>query len=128
MTDTDASATPADSLNWAVSDLVLQLIGDESGHRCTTVSTYIRGDLISVVVRETSINGEPGLVLIGEAERVRNTRRAAQQAMDDEMVAGVEALTGREVLSFEAVGKMGRVVRGGGEPSRYGREVHRGRS
>ena len=82
-----------------------------SGHVVRTVSAYtgrgptkswtsISGDLVSVVLHDTLTKGERSLVRDGRAQLVLDTRKAYQQTMRDELVAGVEQHTGRRVIAF----------------------------
>ena len=62
--------------------------------------TYIKGDLISVVLEDTLTQGERSLVEDGEIALVLTARRAYQGTMKTDLVALVETLTGRQVLAF----------------------------
>ncbi len=57
-------------------------------------------DLITVVVQDTLTKGECSLVGDGKDEIVLSMRKAFQDTMRSELVAGVEELTGREVIAF----------------------------
>ena len=62
--------------------------------------TSIDGDLISVVLRDTLTKGERSLVADGRGQLVVDMRRAFQQTMEADLVAGVERLAGRAVVAF----------------------------
>jgi uncharacterized protein YbcI len=57
-------------------------------------------DLVSVVLRDTLTKGERSLVADGHSQLVLDMRKAYQNTMGDDLVAGVEELTGRKVLAF----------------------------
>jgi uncharacterized protein YbcI len=80
----------------AVSDLVGSLVGEYIGHG-PTARTYLNGDVITVVLEDTLTKGEERLVRDGMSELVLSTRRAFQRTMRDDLVAGVERITGRRV-------------------------------
>ena len=67
-----------------------------SGHG-PTARTYLNGDVITVVLEDTLTKGEERLVRDGMSELVLSTRRAFQRTMRDDLVAGVERITGRRV-------------------------------
>jgi len=80
----------------AVSDLVGSLVGEYIGHG-PKARTYLNGDVITVVLEDTLTKGEERLVRDGMSELVLGTRRAFQRSMRDDLVAGVERITGRRV-------------------------------
>lgn len=80
----------------AVSDLVGSLVGEYIGNG-PTARTYLNGDVITVVLEDTLTKGEERLVRDGMSELVLSTRRAFQRTMRDDLVAGVERITGRRV-------------------------------
>jgi uncharacterized protein YbcI len=84
----------------AISALVVKLMSEYTGRGPTKARTYIDRDVITVLLRDTLTKGERSLVRDGKAELVTNTRSAFQQTMKNDLVAGVEALTGRSVLAF----------------------------
>jgi uncharacterized protein YbcI len=84
----------------AISNLVVRLVSEYTGRGPTKARTYITDDLISVVLADTLTKGERSLVRDGHHERVLETRKAYQLTMHQELVAGVEELTGRKVVAF----------------------------
>ncbi len=83
-----------------ISNLVVQLYRSYTGRGPTKAWTSIDGDLISVVLRETLTRGEQSLVADGRAQFVLDLRKAYQGVMRDDLVAGVESITGRKVIAF----------------------------
>jgi uncharacterized protein YbcI len=71
-----------------------------TGRGPTRARTSIDEDLISVVLRDTLTKGERSLVADGRSQLILDMRRAYQTTMRREMVAGVEAITGRTVIAF----------------------------
>ncbi len=57
-------------------------------------------ELISVVLRDTLTKGERSLVTDGRTQLVLDMRKAYQNTMRKDLVAGVEQITGRKVIAF----------------------------
>ena len=62
--------------------------------------TYFNDNLVTVVVQDLMTKGEHSLIRDGRGDLVLQTRRAYQDTMGDELSAGVEDITGREVVAF----------------------------
>jgi uncharacterized protein YbcI len=60
----------------------------------------IRDSIIVCVTEDTMTKAERRLTEAGEAELVDTVRRKFQQTMRDDLVSGIELLTGRRVVSF----------------------------
>jgi uncharacterized protein YbcI len=88
------------ALHAAISDAVVRITADYTGRGPTRARTTINGEWIFVTLSDTLTKGERKLAHTGRAQFVRDTRKAFQDAMRDEFVAEVEALTGRSVLAF----------------------------
>jgi uncharacterized protein YbcI len=88
------------SVSSAISNLVVRVTREMTGRGPTQARTYMQEDLIVVVLRDTLTRGELQLVRNGRADHVRITRRYFQDAMREEIVSGVEELTGRRVIAF----------------------------
>ena len=84
----------------AISNLVVQLLRQYTGGGPTRSRTYLNDELISVVLQGTLTRAEAKLVADGESELVLRTRKAFENIMRADLVAGVEALTGRTVIAF----------------------------
>jgi uncharacterized protein YbcI len=76
------------------------VFSEYTGRGPTRARTYMQDDLITVVVQDTLTKGERTLVGDGKAEIVLGMRREFQDTMHGDLVAGVEELTGREVIAF----------------------------
>src|SRR5215210_1599825 len=88
------------SLTSAISNLVVRLVAEYSGRGPTKAKTSIRDNVVICITTENMTKGERRLVDEGEAESVKTIRRKFQTTMKDDLVGGVEMLTGRTVVSF----------------------------
>ncbi len=91
----------------AISNKVVRVITDYTGRGPTRARAYMQDDLVSVVVQDTLTKGERSLVQDGRAEVVMTMRKAFQDTMRDDLVAGIEELTGRKVLAFFSANHIG---------------------
>jgi uncharacterized protein YbcI len=92
--------TPGYSLPAAISRHVVRLFAEYTGRGPTKARTLIRDNVIVCVTHDTLTKGERRLVEEGEAEMVVSIRRKFQRTMREDLVSGIELLTGRTVLSF----------------------------
>ncbi|MGB9185638.1 MAG: Na-translocating system protein MpsC family protein [Solirubrobacteraceae bacterium] len=100
MSGTTESPHSEQSLSAQISNLVVGLLHTYTGRGPTKAWTSIDDDLVTVVLRDTLSKGERSLVSDDRKELVLEMRQAYQQTMGPELVAGVERLTGRNVLAF----------------------------
>ncbi len=84
----------------AIANAVTRLLSEYTGRGPTKARTYISEELITVVLRDTLTRGEQSLVRNGEEALVLANRKAYQRAMGPELVASVEAISGRRVAAF----------------------------
>jgi uncharacterized protein YbcI len=84
----------------AISNMVVRLVSEYTGRGPTQAWTHISEDLVSVVLKDTLTRGERSLVRDGREALVLSTRKAFQDAMREDLVAGIETITGREVEAF----------------------------
>jgi len=103
--DADAMPVPEEqqqggSLHAAISNAVMRITAEYTGRGPTRARTTINGDWIFVTLSDTLTRGERKLAATGRSQFVRETRKAFQDAMRDEFVAEIEALTGRSVIAF----------------------------
>lgn len=92
--------SPGGSLAADVSRHVVRLFAEYTGRGPTKARTTIRENVIVCVTQDTMTKAERRLVSEGEADLVDTIRRRFQQTMRDDLVAGLELMTGRQVLSF----------------------------
>ncbi len=89
-------ALPGMEREAAISELVSGLVSEYIG-RGPRARTYLNGDVLTVVVEDSLTAGEQRLVRDGMSELVLSTRRAFQRTMREDLIAGVEQLTGSKV-------------------------------
>jgi uncharacterized protein YbcI len=94
----DPGTTGADGL--AISNLVVRLLSDYTGRGPTKARTHFSDNLITVVVQDLLTKGERSLIRDGKSELVLETRRAYQLTMRDDLTAGIQEITGRQVIAF----------------------------
>lgn len=92
--------TAVGSMSAAISNAVVGLLHDYTGRGPTSVRTTIGADTIVVTLRDSLTKAERTLAQHGQALEVLAMRRAFQNTMRDDMIAAVEALTGRSVEAF----------------------------
>jgi uncharacterized protein YbcI len=107
MSEISAERSGEGRLAAAISNKVVRVITDYTGRGPTRARAYIQDDLVSVVVQDTLTKGERSLVQDGRAEVVMTMRKAFQDTMRDDLVAGIEELTGRRVLAFFSADHIG---------------------
>jgi len=90
----------------AISNLIVKLVNDYTGRGPTKARTYINEDVVTVVLQDTLTKGERSLVRDGKEELVLHTRMAYQQTMRADLVAGLEAISGRTVRAFLSANHM----------------------
>ncbi len=100
MSGTSTEAPRAQSMEQQISSLVVQLLRSYTGRGPTKAWTSIYADLVTVVLRDTLTKGERSLVADDRAELVLSMRKAYQETMGRELIAGVEKITGRSVIAF----------------------------
>jgi len=84
----------------AISNGVVRLMREYTGRGPTKARTYMKDDLVSVVLEDSLTKGEQSLVHDGEKKLVLQARKAYQRTMQDDLVSLVETLTGRKVVAF----------------------------
>jgi uncharacterized protein YbcI len=88
------------SLSAAISNAIVGLLRDYTGRGPTHARTTISADTIVVTLRDSLTKAERTLAAHGQATEILAMRRAFQNAMREDMIAAVEALTGRAVEAF----------------------------
>ena len=99
MTWTQA-ATPEPSLSAAITRHVVRLFSEYTGRAPVKARTGIRDNFVTCITQDTMTKGERHLIDANEGELVETIRRELQTTMRDDLINGVELLTGRTVLSF----------------------------
>jgi len=103
MTDQlSSSATPAQSLSSRLSTEVVRTLKDSFGKGPLRARSYLLDDLLLVVMRGGVTVAEQTMLDRGHADLVREFRQTYQNEMGDELVAKIEALTGRKVVNYQS--------------------------
>src|ERR1700750_1648274 len=84
----------------AISNLAIRLMSRYAGRGPTNTRTYFNDDMITIVMRDLLTKPESSLLDNGHTDLVLATRRAFQQLMSEELIAGVEEITRRTVIAF----------------------------
>ena len=84
----------------AISNLIVQLLSQYTGRGPTKARTYINDDIVTCVLQDTLTKAEHALVDNERRELVLTTRSTFQEIMGDDLIAGVEQITGRKVIAF----------------------------
>jgi uncharacterized protein YbcI len=92
--------TSIGSLSAAISNAVVGLLHEYTGRGPTHARTTIGSHTIVVTLRDSLTKAERTLAHRGQALEVLAMRRAFQNTMREELIAAVEALTGRTVEAF----------------------------
>jgi uncharacterized protein YbcI len=100
VTSTEAQGRAPGSLTAAISNHVVRLFAEYTGRGPTKAHTSIRDNVVACVTQDTMTKAERRLVAEGEADLVVTIRRKFQRTMRDDLVSGIETLTGRTVVSF----------------------------
>lgn len=92
--------TPGGEIAAAISAMAVRLMHERTGRGAARSRTYLQGDLAVVVLSDTFTAVERTLLERGEVELVLRLRRALIAAMREDLITGVAAFTGREVVAF----------------------------
>jgi uncharacterized protein YbcI len=87
-------------LNAAIADEIVKLVADFTGRGATKSRAFIDQDAVVCLLEDSATKAETNLVAAGNTELVRAARDAVQRAMEPQLVAAVERLTGRKVRTF----------------------------
>jgi uncharacterized protein YbcI len=92
--------TATGSQGMAISNLIVRMLSDYTGRGPTRARTHFNENLITIVVQDLLTKGERSLIRDGKQDLVLETRRAYQHTMGEDLTAGIEEITGREVIAF----------------------------
>jgi uncharacterized protein YbcI len=99
--DGDGVAIDKPSMLSSVSSEMVRLYKEQFGRGPTKARTNWSGrDMLVVLLEDTLTPAERNLVLLGEFQRLRDTRMLFQYARVEQFCEPVERLTGRKVRSF----------------------------
>jgi uncharacterized protein YbcI len=88
------------ALNAAISNELVRMVADFTGRGATKSRAFVYQDVVVCLLEDGATKAERNLVAAGQAPLVRQSRDAIQRAMEAQLVATVERLTGRQVRSF----------------------------
>jgi uncharacterized protein YbcI len=88
------------SLSAAISNHIVRLFAEYTGRGPTKARTTIRDNVIVCIAEDNMTKAERRLTQEGEGELVVTVRRKFQSTMRDDLVGGIELLTGCKVVSF----------------------------
>ena len=88
------------SLSAAISRMIVRLFAEYTGRGPTKARTTIRDNVVVCIAEDNMTKAERRLSQEGERELVVTVRRKFQSTMRDDLVGGIELLTGRRVVSF----------------------------
>jgi uncharacterized protein YbcI len=80
--------------------MTVRLLSQYTGRGPTRSRTFLNEDMVTVVLQDTLTKGESTLVAKHKAGLVLQTRATFQEVMGDDLIAGVEQITGRTVIAF----------------------------
>ena len=95
MPGTDSDRPKPASISSAISKAAVALLSEYTGRGPTEARTYIKEDLIIVVLYDTLTSEERATVRSGGGDLVLSARQAFQKAMRPELIATVERFSGR---------------------------------
>jgi uncharacterized protein YbcI len=87
-------------INAAISNEVVRMVADFTGRGATKSRAFVHQDMVVCLLEDGATKAERNLVAAGRDELVRLSRDAIQRAMEPQLVAAVERLTGRQVRTF----------------------------
>jgi uncharacterized protein YbcI len=93
-------ARTAGSLSAAISNHIVRLFAEYTGRGPTKARTTIRDNVVVCIAEDNMTKAERRLTQEGEGDLVVTVRRKFQSTMRDDLVSGIELLTGRKVVSF----------------------------
>jgi uncharacterized protein YbcI len=90
----------AGQLNAAIANEIGKLTADFIGRGSERSRAFITGDVVVCLLENGATRGEQNIAAAGRPDVVRLGRDILQRAMEDQLVAAVERLTGRKVRTF----------------------------
>jgi uncharacterized protein YbcI len=83
-----------------IANEIVALTKDYMGRGPNAARTYLRENLVAVVLRDSLTKAEKSLASASKADFVSQLRRQFQSAMREDAVVVIERLTERRVISF----------------------------
>ncbi len=88
------------NLRTAISNELVGLLREHAGRGPTRARTYISEDMITCVLEDALTPVERTLADDGQTRTIERVRGKLQEALGDEMIECVEAISGRRVRAF----------------------------
>jgi uncharacterized protein YbcI len=96
-----SSERPKDGrLNAAIANEVGRIVADFTGRGPTKSRAFVHQDVAVCLFADSMTKAERNLVAAGKDDVVRQLRDSSQRTMESELVAAVERLTERSVVTF----------------------------
>jgi uncharacterized protein YbcI len=96
------SAAPEQGMLAKVSTEVVRTLKDSFGKGPLKAKSYLLDDFLLVVMRGGVTVAEQTMLDRGHGDLVRRFRQTYQNEVGDELVAKIEALTGRKVVNYQS--------------------------
>jgi uncharacterized protein YbcI len=80
--------------------MTVRLLSQYTGRGPTRARTFFNDDMVTVVLQDTLTKAEITLVGNNRRELVLLTRTTFQEVMGDDLIGGIEEITGRTVTAF----------------------------
>lgn len=87
-------------INAALANEIGAYVAEFAGRGATRSRAFIDHDIVVCLLEDNQTKGERNLVAAGKAELVRLQRDALQRAMEPDLIAIVQRVTGRTVKTF----------------------------
>lgn len=87
-------------LNSAIANAVVGVLAEFTGRGPTRSRAFVHDDMVVCLLEDSLTKAERNLVTAGKDDIVRILRDSVQRATEQELVATIERLTGRRVMSF----------------------------
>jgi uncharacterized protein YbcI len=100
--ETTSGGSPRSSgqLSAAIANELGKMISDFVGRGATRSRAFLHNDLVVLLLEDGATRAEVNLVAAGRPDLVRQQRDVLQRAMEAQLVAAIERLTGRRVKTF----------------------------
>jgi uncharacterized protein YbcI len=102
MTDTTANTYDEQSLTARISTEVVRTLKETFGKGPVKAKSYLLDDFLLVVMRGGMTVAEETMLARGHGDLVRQFRQTYQNEIGGVLIAKVEALTGRNVMTYQS--------------------------
>jgi uncharacterized protein YbcI len=99
-TTSGGNSLSSGQLGAAIANELGKMISEFVGRGATKSRAFVHTDLVVLLLEDGATRAEVNLVAAGRPELVREQRDVLQRAMEAQLVAAVERLTGRTVRTF----------------------------